>query len=150
MYIEGRLTNLQKKAIHYFANKLFSYQLKRNLSVRVIIRRKPMEFYGLAEVISYNTSGRAREFNIEINGTISSEDKIRTLAHEMVHIKQYAYDELNGEMTMWRGKKVDADKIPYAQQPWEIEAWTKGDRLYRSFMNGHVRLCALQQPPISN
>ena len=150
MYIEGRLTNLQKKAIHYFADKLFSYQLKRNLSVRVIIRRKPMEFYGLAEVISYNTSGRAREFNIEINGSLSVEDKISTLAHEMVHVKQYAYDELNSEMTMWRGKKVNAEKIPYAQQPWEIEAWIKGDRLYRSFMNGHVRLCALQRPRISN
>ena len=49
-------------------------------------------------------------------------------------------------MTMWRGKKVNSEKIPYAQQPWEIEAWTKGDRLYRSFMNGHVRLCALQRP----
>ena len=98
MYIEGKLTNLQKSAIHYFADKLFSHQLKRNLSVRVIIRRKPMEFYGLIEVVSYNTSGRAREFNIEINGTISAEDKIRTLAHEMVHVKQYAYDELNSEV----------------------------------------------------
>ena len=68
----------------------------------------------------------------------------------MIHVKQYAYDELNSEMTLWRGKKVDPDKIPYAQQPWEIEAWTKGDKLYRSFMNGHVRLCALQRPPISN
>ena len=150
MYIEGKLTNLQKTAIHYFADKLFSHQLKRNLSVRVIIRRKPMEFYGLIEVVSYNTSGRAREFNIEINGTISAADKIRTLAHEMVHVKQYAYDELNSEMTMWRGKKVNPDKIPYAQQPWEIEAWTKGDKLYRSFMNGHVRLCALQRPRIPN
>ncbi len=150
MYIEGKLTNLQKSAIHYFADKLFSHQLKRNLGVRVIIRRKPMEFYGLIEVVSYNTSGRAREFNIEINGTISAEDKIRTLAHEMVHVKQYAYDELNSEMTLWRGKKVNPDKIPYAQQPWEIEAWTKGDKLYRSFMNGYVRLCALQRPRIPN
>ena len=150
MYIEGKLTNLQKKAINYFADKLFSHQLKRNLSVRVIIRRKPMKVYGLAEIVSYNTSGRARDFLIEINGSLSVEDKLRTLAHEMIHVKQYAYDELNCEMTMWRGKEVDADKIPYAQQPWEIEAWTKGDRLYRSFMNGHVRLCALQRPQISN
>lgn len=150
MYIEGRITNLQKKAINYFADKLFSYQLKRNLNVRIITRRKPVEFYGLAEVISFNTSGRARDFLIEINGSLSIEDKLRTLAHEMVHVKQYAYDELNCEMTMWRGKKVDAEKIPYAQQPWEIEAWTKGDRLYRSFMNGHVRLCALQRPRIPN
>lgn len=150
MYIEGKLTNLQKSALHYFADKLFSHQLKRNLHVRVIVRRKPMKVYGLAEVVSYNTSGRAREFIIEINGSLDKEDKIRTLAHEMVHVKQYAYDELNCEMTLWRGKKVDPDKIPYAQQPWEIEAWTKGDKLYRSFMNGHVRLCALQRPPISN
>ena len=88
MYIEGKITNLQKKAINYFADKLFSHQLKRNISIRIIIRRKPVEFYGLAEVVSFNTSGRAREFNIEINGSLSIEDKISTLAHEMVHIKQ--------------------------------------------------------------
>jgi hypothetical protein len=56
------------------------------------------------------------------------------LAHEIVHCLQYSRGELNEEMTMWRGRRVDADKIPYFEQPWEIEAETLGLKLYNDFM----------------
>jgi len=44
---------------------------------------------------------------------------------------------LNEEMSVWHGKKVNADKIPYEEQPWEIEAETVGIILYESFIAAH-------------
>jgi hypothetical protein len=45
-----------------------------------------------------------------------------TLAHEMVHVKQYVYGETNEKLTRWKGERVDSDTIDYWVQPWEIEA----------------------------
>jgi len=139
MHIEGRLSGIQKQAMNFFAEKLFSPQLRRNIVVRVIFRKTLKDAYGFAQVESYNVQGRPRYFIVEVNANLDIEQKLQTLAHEMVHVKQYAYGELNEEMTLWRGKVVDSDKIPYVEHPWEIEANNKGDRLYRGFRNGNVR-----------
>jgi len=36
-------------------------------------------------------------------------------------------------MTMWRGRRVDSDEIPYFEQPWEIEAEAKAIELYERY-----------------
>jgi len=51
-----------------------------------------------------------------------------TIAHELVHVKQYIRGELNPNMTRWKGQTVPygprgALKIKYRQQPWEQEAF---------------------------
>ena len=132
MYIEGKTTKKQSQAINFFADCLFSHQLKRHLWVEVRQRRMN-GVYGYVFIESYNVSGKPRHFVIVMNSKMPSDLKIRTLAHEMIHIKQYVYNELNEEMTMWRGRKVNSEKIPYFNQPWEIEAWKKGDKIYEQF-----------------
>ena len=57
----------------------------------------------------------------------------------MCHVLQYARCELNETMTMWRGKRVNADKIPYSEQPWEVEAESIGLNLYESFLASETR-----------
>ena len=44
-----------------------------------------------------------------------------TLAHEMVHVKQYLRRELNWSLTAWKGRGGWEDTV-YWDQPWEIEA----------------------------
>ena len=44
-----------------------------------------------------------------------------TLAHEMVHVKQYVRHELK-EPTVWKGTNINTDKVEYWDLPWEIEA----------------------------
>jgi predicted metallopeptidase len=74
-------------------------------------------------------------FVIEVRQTDSEEEKLKTLAHEMVHVRQYIRGELNEEMSVWRGKKVDSDEIPYAEQPWEIEAESIAHKLYDEYIS---------------
>jgi hypothetical protein len=116
----------------YFANRLLSPQMQRNVGVRVVIRRT-MPVLGITIIDDYNESGLPRRFTIEMDGKQDSEEKLRTLAHEMVHIKQYCKKELNEEMSKWKGQSVDSDSMDYDDQPWEIEAHTLGDKLYEEF-----------------
>jgi len=121
MNIYGKLTSAQKSAIKYFADQLFTPQMVRNISVRVKFY-KNMENYGETEVEDYNLSGKPRHFILHIRKDITDKEIIQTIAHEMVHVKQYTYNELNEGMTMWRGKKIGVDQYGYYDSPWEIEA----------------------------
>ena len=132
MILTKKLSSKQVDAMTYFANRLLSPQMQRNVGVRVVIRRT-MPVLGITIIDDYNESGLPRRFTIEMDGKQDNEEKLRTLAHEMVHIKQYCKKELNEEMTKWKGQSVDSDNMDYDDQPWEIEAHTLGDKLYEEF-----------------
>ena len=48
-------------------------------------------------------------------------EQMITLAHEMIHIKQYMKGEMTDEpQAVWHGR--NHEKTPYGKQPWELEA----------------------------
>jgi hypothetical protein len=55
-----------------------------------------------------------------------------TLAHEMVHVKQFAKGHLRSEdgKTYWKGQRV-MNRVKYLDQPWELEAFAKQEILFR-------------------
>tara|TARA_R110001606_G_scaffold232113_1_gene379656 strand:+ start:70 stop:486 length:417 start_codon:yes stop_codon:yes gene_type:complete len=53
---------------------------------------------------------------------------MQTLAHEMVHAKQYIRGELNGYSLSWKGAKPRNYK--YENAPWEKEAYKLEKALY--------------------
>ena len=63
-----------------------------------------------------------RTFELEINRTLSLRQLLETIAHEMVHVKQYARRELHPSKEAWLGKTVNPKKVSYWDLPWEIEA----------------------------
>jgi hypothetical protein len=63
-----------------------------------------------------------RQFEIELDRTLSQRKLLETLAHEMVHVKQYARRELHPVTDTWCGKTYNPDKVSYWDLPWEIEA----------------------------
>ena len=56
---------------------------------------------------------------------------LSTLAHEMVHVKQFAKDELDMALCYWKGK--DHTKTDYWKQPWEKEARKLQQKLVNNF-----------------
>lgn len=66
---------------------------------------------GLCESVSL------RDFIIDI---ATWGDWLTTLAHEMVHVKQFARGELSPNFSRW--KKLERDFDDYWEQPWEKEA----------------------------
>ena len=63
-----------------------------------------------------------REFEIELDCTQKLRPLLETLAHEMVHVKQFARRELHPATDTWYGKTYNPKKISYWDLPWEIEA----------------------------
>jgi hypothetical protein len=68
---------------------------------------------------------RPKDFVIRVDSRIKLRKMLITVAHEMVHVKQYArgelYDSTIKGMYRWQGKWIS--KHPdYWDQPWEIEA----------------------------
>ena len=132
MKITGKIPRGQKQAILFFADKLLSKQMQRHVSVRFSFVRN-MFHLGLTQVCGYNAKDKPREFVIEVCREQIGRELLMTLAHEMVHVKQYVYNELNEEMTKWKGQSVCSRFIAYDDQPWEIEAETYAEELCNEY-----------------
>ena len=110
-----------EKAAHFFAENLFSPQLSPRIYI-IIKFDKSLEDHGSCEIYDYETSKKPREFQININPIIGAPALFRTLAHEMVHVKQFAYQQLSATLDVWHNEEVDSDNLDYWFHPWEIEA----------------------------
>jgi hypothetical protein len=67
-----------------------------------------------------------KSLGMVIDTAMSIENLIITLAHEMVHVKQYARGQIthgkNLKSKFWMGQRI---KSQYYDSPWEIEAYSK-------------------------
>ena len=132
MIVKGKITKLRMSALDYFADILLTKQMSRHIIVTVTFRKK-MDHLGLTTVEDYNLSGKPREFVLDIHRNQIEEEIIRTLAHEMVHVKQLVYHETNDELSVWKGKRVNSDLLDYWHHPWEIEAYGCEVGLFTTF-----------------
>jgi len=71
------------------------------------------------------------EFSKKFLTTASEEDIIRVAAHEMIHVKQFAKEELDPALTRWKTK--DHSRTEYWEQPWEKEARRLQAKLVANF-----------------
>jgi len=120
-----------KRAAIFYAENLMTAKMLENICVRIEFNSK-LDVLGYADVLDYNESNKPREFQIELNPIIGSHDILETLAHEMVHVKQYAYKEMNEYGTRWRGQKI-TENLNYYDEPWEVEAFGLSTGLFTKF-----------------
>jgi hypothetical protein len=110
------------RAVEFFSNLLFEdKKLIESLSIILMFFDK-MEDMGEAIIDDFIRNKNPKKFIIKIDGTMGADRIFETIAHEMVHVKQYALGELNATLTKWKGNKVDSDSMYYYFRPWEIEA----------------------------
>jgi hypothetical protein len=81
-------------------------------------------------------------FELEIDKTQDLHEMVKTVFHEMTHVKQFCRKEWQVTGTSpercrsyWLGS--DHTTTPYYRQPWEIEARWMQCRLYREFIKSH-------------
>jgi len=121
-----------KRAAIFYAQELLTPKMLENVYLRIKFNPK-IDAYGYAEILEYNESRKAREFEIELHPGIGAAEILKTLAHEMTHIKQFAYNETNENLTRWKGLRIDPDNLEYWVQPWEIEAHGMESGLFTKF-----------------
>ena len=103
--------------------------IHKNVEIDLILDSKlftKTKTYGMA--IWEDRHVRGRQFSIEVDVTFSFVSIVHTVAHEMVHVKQWALGEyyaiLNrDEHYVFRKETIDANAVDYWELPWEIEAY---------------------------
>ena len=57
----------------------------------------------------------------------TSNSILKIIAHELIHLRQYFYEELiiDGLYVTWMGENFDIDGIEYEDRPWENEAYSQ-------------------------
>jgi len=97
-------------------------------------------------------TGDDREVSIQIatrqyDSPISYEDKLKTVAHELVHARQYLRRELTAHpdewelpVSRWKGRTIRYGKGVYAENdtPWEKEARRLEEKLFKKWIEEEV------------
>lgn len=83
-----------------------------------------------------------RRFRIRINPIKSKRSQLFALAHELVHVKQYAKREMGFtytkdgvSYTRWKRRVINENKVNYFDCDWEIEAYGRELGLYKRYRN---------------
>ena len=129
---------LVSRATWWYAEKVMSKRLMSGLKIDINLRKNLIDKEGCEGTATWEDENhRPKEFTIELDVSYSIRDALITLAHEMVHIKQWAkgemYEYLKSGLIRFHKTKFDADNINYWDYPWEIEAFGKQLGLFVRF-----------------
>jgi hypothetical protein len=115
----------------WFLNKFLP---RHKIYVEIVHRGLKREcVYGYCDYTG--ESYRPREFLIELDTHMNQELYIKTLLHELVHLRQW----VTGTLRTKRGKRyygsVNVEEIEYWDQPHEIEAREQEEPLYLEYLS---------------
>lgn len=147
LHIEGGTKAHQKHCrqfVRFFSNKFFTKELNKQITVKLKLIKKDVVLYEeeCAEVEWIDNNRQPRKFVISIHvpKKVSLRYIIRTLAHEMVHVKQFVRNELidlastDYNVSVFKNKRYNINKVSYFDQPWEIEAYGREYGLTREYL----------------
>ena len=130
---------LCKKAAAFYAKKLLTQSMSDKIELELEFNSDDMgrDVYGYCDWNFDNH--RPKDFTITIHPNLSKKQTLLAIAHEMVHLKQYAKGELKDYMrkhrVRFKNKIYDHGSIDYWEQPWEIEAHGREKGLYYYFLS---------------
>ena len=108
---------------------------KRNLEIDILqIKNLQTDTGDLASCIDTED---LNTFEIQLDKGMSLRKKLLSVAHEMVHVKQFTRKELEHTSSinrqLWRGKNYNT-KNRYYDLPWEIEAYGRELGLFTTWI----------------
>ena len=112
-------------ACELYMKKLGFRQFKRMLEIKIILCEQEED--GLCDFID---DPIFPEVEITIKNSLSDVERLKTLAHELTHAKQFIRKELQfkDHQILWKGQPSDKEE-------WEDEAYLMEDKLYNEYMN---------------
>lgn len=118
----------QRRYVKSIAEFCINKLMPRMQDIEVDIRLKKFtkdSSYGYCMPTDDEKYDRPRCFELEINSGVRLRRMLETVAHELVHAKQYARGELYQGIRVnkyrWQGEWLE-DNVDYWDLPWEIEA----------------------------
>lgn len=132
----------RKEVVHatkWMIEHLLGSRLARNLHIDINIKRlKNLR----GDCIWIGNNHKPRRFKINISSRLRFETFLTTLAHELVHVKQYVKGELKDYirypgLCKWNGKQIyygEHDYYTHPTFPWEIEAYGHQSSIYCKYL----------------
>ena len=126
-----------KEAASFFCDHLLQ-RLSKNVLVKIKLRKnfyRNTKCFGMATWTDVDARNHNhREFEVDIEADLGHVYLLRTLAHELVHVKQYARKELmdttSGNYQKWNQVLYNENIVGYKNLPWEKEACLLEKELY--------------------
>ena len=131
------------EAAEFFAHQLMDPRMVRNITLDIEVR-KNLDVHG--ECVDEDGVRNPRWFTIGLK-LQDIDEMIKTLGHEMVHVKQHAKNELQTGVAVatrggfkilskWQGEiwKPKGKEDAYFDCPWEIEAYGREVGLFAKWM----------------
>ena len=142
LHIKGSNKAFRKLVEHatwFYAEKLMGKRLISGLEITINLKKNLLgEEENEGNAIWEDDGYRPKEFTIELDSGVKIRNLLITLAHEMVHVKQWARNEMyeysnTVGMVRFKGEKIHLKKTEYWDYPWEIEAYGKQLGLFVRF-----------------
>lgn len=125
----GYSKRLCEDIVCWFLNE---YLPRHKIHLKILHRGLNREkAYGFCDCIEYKRN--PREFLIELNTYMKKDIYIRTLLHELVHLRQWTKGDLYLKKGKLFYKNVSIDECGYWKQPHEIEAHEWEEKLYHQY-----------------
>jgi hypothetical protein len=141
----GNPKKVSERELVDFANFCLTTMIpkcKRLINIEICYSSEDLEKDTIAECTpegEKDSKGRAYEFIIQIRPGYCRRRTLSSLAHELVHVKQYVTGEMRDspkgfKYTVWNGKQYDDTKTHYYDHPWEIDAYGREEGLVRRYL----------------
>lgn len=151
--VKGKDRNALSLAADFFLRRLVHPNLLRRLDIKIeVASLRPYNDkyvgrngvkYSIRKVdwgaACHDLVKKPRKFWVELNKKNRPSFQLRILAHELVHVAQFATGRLREEVEdeiYWNGERVD---LPYKEQPWEIEARRLAKNLVAAYKRSTLR-----------
>ena len=110
----------------------------RTLDISILFKKIPPQENTIGTCLMQDNN---RTFEIEIQKGLSFDEIVKTVCHEMVHVKQYARNEMTD--STWKGKlrwrnRFIKKNTSYSKLPWEREAYRKQKTLAKSYYKSKI------------
>jgi hypothetical protein len=136
---DPELSRYVRLACNFYADMLMHKNLTNNLDVTIHKTKLGRQDTGFCTYDDDNF--KPRMFTIEVHSGLGRRSLFDTLAHEFVHVKQYATGELAERIrwpySRWKGCEVVEEDTNYWDLPWEIEAYGRSPGLFSRFIKTH-------------
>jgi hypothetical protein len=129
---------LCKDAIKFYGRILLGENLYHKVSVEIEFDKALSKQNEYAFCDYFEDGNKIRDFTITVDNNLGKRNMLLALAHEMVHVKQYAKGELKDirlNKIKFRNEIIESNEMDYWDMPWEIEAHGREKGLYFKFLN---------------
>jgi hypothetical protein len=152
LHIKGPATARQRKligrAVNFYLDLLMTQRLKDKLYITLHLVKNLEGREGVCGDATWeDDNNRPKEFTVRTNwiGKGGFAMTLETIAHELVHVKQFARGEMKDLLSVqkvsWNGKRYDREETNYWDLPWEIEAHGRERGLFYRLLEADAEIC---------